>query len=41
MNAMKPTKFTLFTRRCVLYQFLRFISLNVQILKTALFPPKK
>mgnify|MGYP007008943976 CR=1 FL=1 len=37
---MKPTKGTIFSRRCFSYQFVRFISLTSRIAKVALFPPK-
>lgn len=36
---MKPTKRTLFIRKCVIYQLFRFLVLNFSILKTALLPP--
>lgn len=36
---MKPTKRTLFIRQCKIYQFIRFVVLNVSIAKAALFPP--
>lgn len=40
-NEMKPTKRTLFIRKCKIYQFTRFLALNLKILKVALFPPHK
>ncbi|MBO8171382.1 MAG: hypothetical protein H0Z33_05745 [Bacillaceae bacterium] len=36
---MKPTARTLFIRQCKIIQLIRFIVLNLKILKTALFPP--
>ncbi|WP_017754407.1 hypothetical protein [Calidifontibacillus oryziterrae] len=39
IKEMKPTKRTLFARQCKSYQFIRFVSLNLRILKIALFPP--
>lgn len=40
-NEMKPTRRTLFARQCKIWQFCKFVSLNIGILKIALFPPKK
>lgn len=37
---MRPTKRTLFFRKCFSFQFLLFVGLNVKIVKAALFPPK-
>lgn len=37
---MKPTKRTKFIRQCKPFQLIRFVSLNISILKAALFPPK-
>ncbi len=37
---MKPTLRTRLARQCVLYQFVRFVTLNLKIVKVALFPPK-
>ncbi|WAA13127.1 hypothetical protein [Fervidibacillus halotolerans] len=39
-NEMKPTKKTLFLRKCKIYQFYRFIRLNSKILRVSQFPPK-
>lgn len=39
VREMKPTKRTLFVRQCKIYQLIRFLSLNIKILKVALFPP--
>ena len=36
---MKPTTFTLFKRQCKIYQLLRFIILDLKILKAVMFPP--
>lgn len=38
-NEMKPTRRTHFIRQCKLIQLTRFLSLNLRILKVALFPP--
>ncbi|MCL6574607.1 MULTISPECIES: hypothetical protein [Kyrpidia] len=41
IKTMKPTRRTLFLRKCKIVQFIRFIALNLRILKTAWFPPRR
>ena len=36
---MKPTKRTHLIRQCKIYQLIRFVYLDLKILKVALFPP--
>ncbi|WP_035099874.1 hypothetical protein [Aneurinibacillus terranovensis] len=40
LKEMKPTRGTLFWRKCKILQIIKFIYLNIRILKIALFPPK-
>lgn len=37
---MRPTRRTKFIRQCKIYQFVRFLSIIVRVMKVALFPPK-
>lgn len=39
INEMKPTKRTLFMRKCKIYQLIRLLSITLKILKVTLFPP--
>lgn len=41
VNEMRPTKHTIRIRQNKIIQFYRFMVLNIKILKTAFFPPKK